>query len=105
MSKVVLTVLYPWPKDTAQFEADYEAHLALLHEKADIPPGSRPYSVTKFRAGPDGKAPFYQMFSLPFASAQALQETMSSESMREVGADAERISSGGAPVILIGDPH
>lgn len=104
MSEVFLTVLYPWPKDTAQFETDYKAHLNLLHENAGIPSDTRPYTITKFLSGPNGNAPFYQMFSMPFASAQALQDAMSSEGMQQVGADAVRISSGGAPTIMVGEP-
>ncbi|KIC42348.1 ethyl tert-butyl ether degradation protein EthD [Ruegeria sp. ANG-R] len=105
MSEVLLTVLYPWPKDTAQFESDYDAHLKLLHAKSGIPSEARPYTITKFHSGPDGDPPFYQMFSMPFASGQALQDTMSSEGMQQVAADAARISSGGAPTIMIGEPR
>ncbi|WP_298959217.1 EthD family reductase [uncultured Roseibium sp.] len=104
MSQVVLTVLYPWPSDAEKFNADYEAHLELLNEKAGIPSGRKPYSVVRFLAGPDGNPPFYQSFSMEFSSAQALQEAMSTAGMQEVAADAERISTGGKPTILIGEP-
>lgn len=97
-----LTVLYPQPSDVAQFEADYAEHLALLHEKAGIPTTVKPYTVTKFMPTPDGAPTFYQMFTLPFESLEALQATMASAAMQEVGADAYRISTGGAPVFLVG---
>jgi uncharacterized protein (TIGR02118 family) len=51
---------------------------------------------------PEGHAPFYQLFTMPFPSAEALQQAMSSPEMRQVAADAVRISSGGMPVILVG---
>lgn len=104
LSQVVLTVLYPWPINAEKFNADYEAHLDLLHEKARIPSGPKPYSVVRFLAGPDGNPPFYQSFTMAFPSAQALQEAMSTVGMQEVAADAERISTGGKPTILIGEP-
>ena len=98
-----LTVLYPQPGDVAQFEADYAEHLALLHEKAGIPTTEKPYTVTKFMSTPDGDPAFYQMFTLPFESPEILQATMASAAMQEVGADAYRISTGGAPVFLVGN--
>jgi len=98
-----LIVLYPQPTDLKQFEADYAKHVVLLHEKTGIPANARPYTVTKFMPTPDGSAAFYQMFSLPFESPEALEAAMSSEGMQEVAADAHRISSGGAPIIMVGN--
>jgi hypothetical protein len=42
------------------------------------------------------------MFSLPFPSMDALQQTLASPAMQIVAADAVRISSGGAPLVLVG---
>lgn len=97
-----LLVLYPQPTDIQQFEADYIAHLNLLHEKAGIPTDQKPYTITKMLPTPEGPPPFYQLFTLPFPSQEALQAAMASPGMQEVGADANRISTGGAPVMLIG---
>jgi uncharacterized protein (TIGR02118 family) len=102
MADVKLMVLYPHPTDMAQFDNDYRDHLRLLHQKAKIPENARPYTVTRFLPTPEGHAPFYQLFTMPFPSAEALQQAMSSPEMQEVAADAARISSGGAPVILVG---
>ena len=99
---IKLQVLYPQPIDKSQFEKDYSEHVQLLHEKTGIPADVKPYTITKFLPGPDGDAPYYQMFTMPFESAEALQEAMASEGMQVVAADANRISSGGTPVILIG---
>jgi len=98
-----LIALYPQPTDVKQFEADYADHLVLLHEKTGIPADARPYTVTKFLPTAEGPPAFYQMFMLPFESAEALEAAMSSAGMQEVAADANRISSGGAPTILIGN--
>lgn len=43
------------------------------------------------------------MFIMPFESQEQLEKTMSSTGMQEVAADATRISTGGAPTILIGE--
>ena len=102
MAEVKLMVLYPHPTDAAQFEADYQDHLRLLHQKANIPDEARSYTVTRFLPTPDGPAPFYQLFTMPFPSAEALQQAMASPDMQEVAADAVKISTGGAPVILVG---
>jgi uncharacterized protein (TIGR02118 family) len=98
-----VVVLYPHPTDAGQFENDYIAHTALLHEKTGIPTDVRPYIATKFFPNPDGSAPaYYRMFLMPFDSMEALQGAMSSPGMQEVAADAFRISTGGAPVIMVG---
>lgn len=99
-----LIVLYPQPADVQQFEADYASHLALMHEKTGIPASEKPYSITTFLPAPTGKAAFYLMFTMPFESPEALEATISSAGMQEVAADANRISTGGAPTILIGNP-
>ncbi|KXI28305.1 EthD family reductase [Paraglaciecola hydrolytica] len=102
MSDVKLMVLYPQPKDLVQFEKDYQEHIALFHQQTGIPSDARPYSVTKFFPTPLGASPFYQMFSMPFPSLEALQQTMSSPAMQIIAADAVRISSGVAPAVLMG---
>ncbi len=98
---VKLMVLYPQPTDVAKFDSDYSEHLKLLHEKANIPDDAPlPYTITKFLPSPDGPAAYYQLFTLYFPSAEALQAARSG--LGEVAADAVRISSGGAPVVLVG---
>jgi uncharacterized protein (TIGR02118 family) len=100
---VNLTVLYPWPKDDKQFLGDYNNHLYLLHEKMGIPQDVKPYTITRFKYH-SGKYPaFYQMFTMPFESQKALDAALASPAMQEIAADANRISTGGAPVILVGE--
>ena len=97
-----LTVLYPQPLNQEKFESDYNDHLKLLHDKTGIPSSEKPYSVTRFLHGPEGKPPFHLMFIMPFESQEQLERIMYSNGMQEVAADATRISTGGAPTILIG---
>ena len=100
--EVKLMVLYPQPADADQFESDYRDHLQLLHDAMGIPEDDPPYTVTKFLSTSDGPAPFYQLFTWTFPSAEALGEARGTEGMQKVAADAGRISSGGPPVVLIG---
>lgn len=102
MAKVRLAVLYPYPKDVDAFNQDYEKHLELLHERMLIPKAVKPYTVTRFIDLPQGRPVYYLMFSLPFPSAQALNEALGNPAMKEVAEDSVRISSGGPPVILVG---
>ena len=102
MSQVKLMVLYPQPTDSKQFEIDYHAHLNLFHQKMNIPTDQHPYTVTKMITTPAGPSPYYQMFSFSFPSAAALEQTLATAEMQEIAADANRISTGGAPVMLIG---
>ena len=96
-------VLYPQPSDPAQFDLDYAQHLQLLDSLMGYPDESKPYTVTKFDQEVFGSTPpFYQLFTLSFESREALEATIGSKEMEEAGADAARISSGGAPVVLIG---
>lgn len=102
MSQVKLIVLYPQPTDTTRFDRDYRDHLALLHQKTNMLEDVRPHTVTRMHPTPQGAPAFYQMFTMPFPSAEALQQAMSTPEMQAVAADAARISSGGAPVMLVG---
>ena len=98
-----LIVLYPQPSDVEKFEKDYKAHLRLLHEKTGIPDNVKPYKVIKMLSTPKGVPHFYQMFSMPFNSPEELQVAMSSQGMQEVSTEAQRISTGGSPIIMIGN--
>jgi uncharacterized protein (TIGR02118 family) len=102
MSQISLIVLYPHPSDVEQFSKDYQQHLALFHQHMQVPLSEKPYSVLRFVETPLGKPAYYQMFSIPFPSEQALQQAMFSPQMQLIAADAVRISSGGAPVVMVG---
>jgi hypothetical protein len=76
--------------------------LLYFMKKTGLPTNAKPYTVTKFLPTPEGNPAFYQLFSMPFDSPETLQAAMSSAGMQEVAKDANRISTGGAPTILIG---
>ncbi len=100
MPKVI--VLYPQPTDVAKFEQDYAQHMRLFDEKMGITGDTKPYTVTKMFATPAGTPPFYQMAVIRFNSPEEMQAAMASPQVAELTADAVRISSGGAPVFMIG---
>ncbi|MEM7549305.1 MAG: EthD family reductase [Bacteroidota bacterium] len=92
-------VLYPQPTDTIQFDLDYSGHLNLLDSLMGYSQEDKPYYITKFGT----PAPFYQMFIMTFETREELDATINSKEMEEAGKDAMRISSGGAPIVLIGN--
>jgi uncharacterized protein (TIGR02118 family) len=98
-----LIVLYPQPADVGKFDEDHKAHVRLFHEKTGIPANVKPYKITKMQSSPNGLPAFYRMFSMPFNSPEELQATMDSAAMQEIAADAQRISTGGPLVVMIGD--
>ncbi len=96
-------VLYPQPTDTLQFNLDYSRHLNLLDSLMGYTQ-DKPYYVTKMDREAFGfPSPFYQMFTMSFETREALESTLYSSEMEEAGKDAMSISSGGAPVVLIGN--
>lgn len=100
---VKFIALYPQPTDAAVFNAEYEKHLKLMHEKTGMPADFKPYSVIRLVPGPDGVAPYYLMFVMPFPSMEEMQAALASPAMQEISADAMRLSTGGAPVMLFGE--
>lgn len=96
-------VLYPQPTDITQFELEYSKHLELLDSLMGYTQNNKPYNITKLDQEVFGSAStFYQMFTLSFENQEELVATINSKEMKEAGKDAARISTGGAPVILIG---
>jgi uncharacterized protein (TIGR02118 family) len=103
MPKMILTVLYPPPTNPDQFEQDYQQHLSLLHEQLAMPVDHQPYQVNRMLDGPTGPATFYLQFSMPFDNAEQLKRVLNAPGMQVVASDANRISTGGAPVVMIGE--
>jgi hypothetical protein len=102
MPEAKLIVLYPFPEDIEKFTDDYENHIKLLHEKLHLPDASPPYTITRFIETPLGKPAYYQMFVFSFPSIDAMQQGMTDPAFAVIGEDANRISTGGAPIFLFG---
>ena len=96
--------MYPQPTNAIQFEKDYTKHLSLLDSLMGYSHQDKPYYITKMDKKVFGTAStFYQMFTMTFETREKLEATINSKEMEEAGKDAMRISSGGAPVVLIGN--
>ncbi|MDA7855257.1 EthD family reductase [Cyclobacteriaceae bacterium] len=97
-----LVVLYPQPKDVQKFNSDYNEHILFLNKKLNIPADMTAYEVTDFVSGPFGEPAYYKMWVMPFDSQEALNAALSTPEFQAVAADANRISNGGAPTLMIG---
>ncbi len=102
MPEAKLVVLYPFPTDVNQFNQDYDHHMKLLHDILQLRETEQPYSVTRFVETPMGKPAYYQMFVFNFPTIEAMQQALSTPAWAALGGDANRISTGGAPVFLFG---
>ena len=94
-----ITVLYPNPTDVEKFEQDYQEHLQIFAEHLPNAPSPK---ATRIKQNPKMPAPYHMIVTIPFDSMDGLKETLMSEGMKTVGGHANQISTGGAPVILVG---
>jgi uncharacterized protein (TIGR02118 family) len=100
MPKVI--ALYPQPTNAEQFDKDYVEHMRFFDEKMGFHGDVKPYTLTKFLPTPESTPPYYQMAVIHFDSVEDMQTALSSQGAAESVADAVRISTGGAPIIMIG---
>lgn len=102
MPEAKCIVLYPFPKDIDKFNHDYENHIKLVRDKLHLPEAVQPYSITRFIETPLGKPAYYQMFVFTFPSIEAMQQGLADPAFAAISEDANRISTGGAPILLFG---
>jgi uncharacterized protein (TIGR02118 family) len=101
MAAVKLIVMYPPPKDVQAFERVYQdEHVPMAVKKLA---GKTKLVATKVQGSPQGKAAFYRIAEVHFPSLEALQACAASAGGKETLAHAAKISTGGAPVILIAE--
>jgi uncharacterized protein (TIGR02118 family) len=101
MAGVKLIVAYPQPTDTEAFEKVYnKEHVPLAVAKLD---GKTKIVATKINASPQGTPAFYRVAEIHFPSMAALEACAGSSGGKEVLESASKISSGGPPVIMIGE--
>ena len=101
MSVAKLIVIYPRPKDVEAFEKVYLAeHVPMAVEKLA---GKTKIVATKITASPQGDAPFYRIAEIYFPSKSALEACAATLGAQETLANAAKISTGGAPLILIAE--
>ena len=101
MSSIKLIVMYPPPKDVAEFERRYESeHVPMAVEKLA---GKTKLVATRVRASPQGKPAFHRIAEVTFPSMEALERCAASPGGKETLAHAAAISTGGPPVVLIAE--
>ncbi|MGH9765783.1 MAG: EthD family reductase [Blastocatellia bacterium] len=101
MAEVKIVVIYPRPTDIDVFEKLYtEEHvpLAVKHVK-----GATKFAATKVTGSPAGPAPFHRIAEIYFPSLDALQKFALSPGGQETLAHATKISTGGAPIVMIAE--
>ncbi|HKZ81054.1 MAG TPA: EthD family reductase [Pyrinomonadaceae bacterium] len=101
MAEAKLIVIYPRPTDIDAFEKLYqEEHVPMAVEKLA---GKTKIVATKVIHSLEGSAPYYRIAEIHFPSMKALKACASSESAKETLGHAVAISTGGAPLFLVGE--
>ena len=96
---VKIVVIYPRPQDEAAFERAYkDEHIPLVEEKLK---GLTRLVLTKVNGSPQGKVAAYRIAELHFPSMDDLSRLIESEPGKEVIAHAQKISTGGPPIMLV----
>ena len=98
-----LIVMYPPPKDSAQFERVYfDEHIPMAtpHLKAG---GATKVVLTRVLGSPAGTPAFHRIAELHFPSAEAIQTFAGSKGGQEAIAHAQEISTGGPLTVLIAE--
>jgi uncharacterized protein (TIGR02118 family) len=99
MTGVKVVVIYPRPQDEEEFERVYkEEHLPLAEGKLK---GMTRLVATKVLSSPQGKVTAYRIAECHFSSMDDLTKCVESDGGKEVIAHAAKISTGGAPILLI----
>jgi uncharacterized protein (TIGR02118 family) len=98
-----IVVLYPAPRDVAEFERAYtQDHAPLVTPQTFA--GLTKFVATKIVGTPDGsRPPFHRIAELHFPSVPALQAAAGARAAQKAVAHAVAISSGGAPVFLVAE--
>jgi uncharacterized protein (TIGR02118 family) len=100
MAAAKLVVIYPTPKDVDAFEQAYMPKHIPLAGPVFKAAGATKAVLTKMSG--EG-APFHRMAEIHFPSLEALQACAASQAGREVVADANAISNGGPPIIMVAE--
>lgn len=98
-----LIVMYPPPKDAAEFERVYfDEHLAMAAPLLKAG-GSTKVVLSKMIGSPTGAPRFHRSAELHFPSMESLQAFAGSTEGLSAVADAQRISTGGPLTLLIAE--
>jgi len=94
-----LLILYPHPKDAAEFDRAYrEEHLPLAGPKLT---GALGVATSRVVGPAFAPPPYHLMSDVTFPSMEALKACATSSGGQEALAHAASISSGGAPLVMV----
>jgi uncharacterized protein (TIGR02118 family) len=102
MAEATLTVIYPIPTDVDEFERRYSDEHVPMAVNTLTGVASRGL-FTKVIGSPSGPAPYHRMAHIVFSGMEVLQQAAATEPAQALLGHAAEISTGGPPVILIGE--
>lgn len=103
MPGMKLIVLYPPPKDSAEFERVYFAdHIPMVAPVLKEAGGTK-VVLTRITGTPAGPAPFHRMAEIHFPSMDSLVGFAGSKGGQDAVAHANQISTGGPAVFMIAE--
>lgn len=103
MAGAKIVVLYPTPRDTAEFERRYREEHNPLVTPGNFK-GMTRFVASRITGTADGSAaPYARIAELHFPSLDALKAAAGSEGAQRAVAHAISISTGGPPVFLIAE--
>jgi uncharacterized protein (TIGR02118 family) len=98
-TSVKIVVIYPHPADEVEFERVYEGeHVPMMEDKLK---GITRLVLTKVLTSPQGKVAAYRIVEAHFSSLEDLNKATESDGGKAVIAHAQKISTGGPPIMLI----
>lgn len=99
MTGYKLVVIYPRPQDEAAFERAYrDEHMPMAEQKLK---GMTRFVATRVLSSPQGRVTAYRIAEAHFSSMDDLTKCLESDSGKEVVEHAVKISTGGAPIMLV----
>jgi uncharacterized protein (TIGR02118 family) len=98
-----LIVMYPSPKDVAEFERVYfDEHIPMVTPALQAA-GATKVVLSKVLGAPAGAPAYHRVAELHFPSVEKLQEFAGSKGGQEGVAHAQQISTGGPLTVVIAE--
>lgn len=99
MATVKVVVIYPRPTDEEAFEKEFrDVHMPMVEDKLK---GMTRFVATKVLRSPQGKVAAYRLSEIHFSNLDDLNRVIDSDGGKQVVEHANKISTGGTPLILI----
>jgi conserved hypothetical protein len=103
MAGAKLIVMYPPPKDLDAFERAYSNEHIPMAAPIFQAAGATKAVLSKATGSPAGSPAFHRIAEIHFPSLAALQACAASKGGQDALAHAQKMSTGGAPVVMIAE--